>query len=64
MEKHFLDGAQMTEALERGESLPVDMILQDSVLINIVNSNGEDMLIKGHRQDRVLITIVNSSGRT
>ena len=59
---HFLNVAQMTEALLRGEILQAYMILQDSVLINIVNSNGEDMLIKGHRQDRVLITIVNSSG--
>ena len=47
----------------RGEILQAYMILQDSVLINIVNSKGEDMLMKGHKQVRVLINIVKSKGR-
>ena len=46
----------------KGEILPVYMLLQDSVLGTIVNSNGEDMTIKGHMQDRVLINIVKSNG--
>ena len=64
MDSHFLDGAQMTEALVREEEeiLQVYMILQDGVLIYIVNSKGEDVIINGHKQDRVLIYIVNSTG--
>ena len=51
----------MTEALVRGEILPFHMILQDSVLVTIVNSNGEDVFIKGHKQGRVLFNIVTSN---
>ena len=59
MDSHF---AQMTEALVRGEIIQVYMILQDNVLINIVNSNREDVIIQGQKQDSVLINIVNSNG--
>ena len=51
----------MTEALVQGEILPFHMILQDSVLVTIVNSNGEDVFIKGHKQGRVRVNTVTSN---
>ena len=43
------------------EDTEYDVPGQDSVLINIVNNNGEDRIIEGHKHDRVLINIVNSN---
>ena len=61
MDSHFLDGAQMTKALVRGEIIQAHMILRDGVLITIVKGNAEDVIIKSHEQDSVAINIVTSN---
>jgi hypothetical protein len=62
MDSHFLDGAQMTEALVREEEeiIKVFMILKDGVLIYIMKSTVGGVIVKSYRQNSVPINFVDS----